>query len=234
MAKHRIVSHEEWLQARKHFLAKEKELTHLRDELSRERLELPWERVEKDYAFESGQGRQALADLFGDRDQLMVYHLMYAPDWEISCKSCAFWADHFNGIVPHLAQHGVAFAAISRAPLAKLQKQARDFGWDFPWVSSLDDFNYDYGVSFRPETLERGEAFYNYGTIKVSGTDYPGISAFFKDADGTIYHTYSTYSRGIDAFNATYQYLDAAPLGRNEDGLSYPMAWVKHRVAYGT
>ena len=234
MAQHRIVSHAEWLEARKGFLDKEKAFTRLRDELSRERRELPWERVEKNYQFESVQGRQSLADLFGARSQLMVYHLMYAPEWEISCKSCAFWADNFNGIVPHLAQHGVAFAAISRAPLAKLQKQAREFGWSFPWVSSLDDFNYDYQVSFRPQTLDRDEAYYNYGTIKVSGTDYPGVSAFFKDEDGEVYHTYSAYSRGIDAFNAAYQYLDAAPLGRNEDGLTYPMQWVKHRIAYGT
>lgn len=234
MAQHRIVSHEEWLQARKHFLAKEKELTHLRDELSRQRQELPWERVEKNYAFETAQGRATLADLFGERKQLMVYHLMYAPEWEISCKSCAFWADNFNGIVPHLAQNGVAFAAISRAPLAKLQKQAREFGWTFPWVSSLDDFNYDYRVSFRQETLDRDEAYYNYDTIKVSGTDYPGVSAFFRDDDGAVYHTYSAYSRGIDGFNAAYQYLDAAPLGRNEDGLTYPMQWVKHRIAYGS
>lgn len=234
MAKHRIVSHEEWLLERKRFLAKEKELTRLRDELSRERLQLPWERVEKTYAFETDQGRQTLADLFGDNNQLMVYHLMYAPEWEISCKSCAFWADNFNGIVPHLAQHGVAFAAISRAPLAKLQKQAREFGWHFPWVSSLDDFNYDYHVSFRQETLDRDEAYYNYDTIKVGGTDYPGVSAFFKDDTGEVYHTYSAYSRGIDGFNAAYQYLDAAPLGRNEGGLTYPMQWVKHRIAYGT
>jgi predicted dithiol-disulfide oxidoreductase (DUF899 family) len=234
MAKHHVVGHEEWLQARKRFLEKEKAFTRMRDELSRERQELPWERVDKRYQFESDEGRETLADLFGGHNQLMVYHLMYAPEWEISCKSCAFWADNFNGIVPHLAQRGVAFAAISRAPLAKLRKQARDFGWTFKWVSSLDDFNYDYGVSFRKDTLERDEAYYNYGTIKVSGTDYPGVSAFFKDEDGRIYHTYSAYSRGIDMFNAAYQYLDAAPLGRNEQDLSYPMAWVKHRTAYGT
>ena len=234
MAQHRIVSHEEWLQARKRFLAKEKEFTHLRDELSRQRMELPWERVEKNYAFDSEGGKVTLADLFGERNQLMVYHLMYAPEWDISCKSCAFWADNFNGIVPHLAQHGVAFAAISRAPLAKLQKQAREFGWSFPWVSSLDDFNYDYNVSFSPEALARDEAYYNYGTEKVRGTDRPGISAFFKDDDGTVYHTYSTYARGVDIFNAAYHYLDAAPLGRNEEGLAYPMEWVKHRIAYGS
>lgn len=233
MAQHRVVSHEEWLQARKRFLVKEKEFTRLRDELSRQRLELPWERVEKNYAFESEQGRVTLADLFGDRNQLMVYHLMYAPEWDISCKSCAFWADNFNGIVPHLAQHGVAFAAISRAPLAKLRKQAGDFGWSFPWVSSLDDFNYDYNVSFSPEALARDEAYYNYGTEKVRGTDRPGISAFFKDDNGDVYHTYSTYARGVDIFNTAYHYLDAAPLGRNEDGLAYPMEWVKHRTAYG-
>lgn len=234
MTKHHVVSHEEWLQARKRFLEKEKAFTHLRDELSRERLALPWERVEKNYRFESGNGTETLADLFGGHSQLMVYHLMYAPEWEISCKSCAFWADNFNGIVAHLAQHDVAFVAISRAPLAKLQKQARDFGWTFKWVSSLGDFNYDYNVSFPQEAIDRDEAYYNYGTEVVHGTDRPGISAFFKDTDGQVFHTYSTYARGVDMFNTAYHYLDASPLGRNEDGLSYPMEWVRHRTAYGT
>ena len=234
MAKHQVVSHEAWLQARKHFLDKEKDFTRLRDELSRERLELPWERVEKSYRFESANGVKSLADLFEGHRQLMVYHLMYAPEWEISGKSCAFWADNVDGIVPHLSQRDVAFAAISRAPLAKLSKQARDFGWKFPWVSSLDDFNYDYNVSFTQDELARDEAYYNYGTAKVNGTDRPGISAFFKDEDGNVFHTYSTYARGVDTFNAAYHFLDAAPLGRNEADLPYPMAWVKHRIAYGT
>jgi predicted dithiol-disulfide oxidoreductase (DUF899 family) len=232
MTKHAIVSHEEWTAARKRFLAKERELTHLRDQLSRERRELPWERVEKKYVFESENGRETLADLFGKNSQLMVYHFMYDPDWEIGCPSCSFWADNFNGIIAHLNQRDVSMVAISRAPLQKLQAQARRFGWTFKWVSSFgSDFNFDYSVSFSPEALARDEAFYNYGAERVKGSERPGISAFFKDGDH-VFHTYSTYARGIDMMNNAYNYLDLAPKGRDEDGLPYPMAWVKHRINY--
>lgn len=240
MIKHPIVSHEEWIEERERFLAKEKAFTHLRDELSRERQALPWERVEKHYVFESEKGKETLADLFGKYNQLIIYHFMFHPDWDLGCKSCSFWADNFDGIIPHLHQRDVSMVAVSRAPLHKLQEQARKFGWKFKWVSSFgSDFNFDYGVSFSAHAIEREEAFYNYGMQKVTveshtkqaAKELPGVSAFFK-SDDEIYHTYSAYSRGIDTFNAAYQFLDIAPKGRHEGSLSFPMAWVKHRIAY--
>jgi predicted dithiol-disulfide oxidoreductase (DUF899 family) len=234
MIAHEIVHHDDWLAARQRFLTKEKEFTRLRDELSRERRELPWEHVKKEYAFESDRGRETLGELFGKHNQLIVYHFMYAPDWEIGCRGCSFWADNFNGIVPHLNARNVSLIAVSRAPLQKLQAQARRFGWTFKWVSSLgNDFNYDYNVSFRPEALERNAAFYNYSARKLDSTEMPGISAFFRDGD-QIYHSYSTYARGLDMLNTAYHYLDIAPQGRDEEGLAFPMQWVKHRIAYET
>jgi predicted dithiol-disulfide oxidoreductase (DUF899 family) len=232
MTDHRIVSHDEWIAARRSFLAKEKQFNRLRDELSRERRELPWEHVKKQYLFESDNGKETLAELFGKRSQLIVYHFMYGPDWEIGCKSCSFWADNFNGIIPHLNARDVALVAVSRAPLQKLQAQARRFGWTFKWVSSLgNDFNFDYNVSFPPEALDRGEVFYNYSSQQLESAEMPGISAFFRDGD-QVYHSYSTYARGIDMLNTAYHYLDIAPKGRDEASLAYPMAWVKHRIAY--
>jgi predicted dithiol-disulfide oxidoreductase (DUF899 family) len=233
MIKHHIVSHEQWIEARKRFLAKEKDFTHLRDELSRERQALPWERVEKKYVFESEKGKETLADLFEKHSQLIVYHFMFDPEWELGCRSCSFWADNFDGIIPHLHQRDISMVAVSRAPLHKLQEQARKFGWKFKWVSSFgSDFNFDYAVSFSPDARKRGEALYNYGTQKIEQSpEMPGVSAFIK-SDGEIYHTYSTYSRGIDMLNAAYQFLDIAPKGRDEDGLSFPMEWVKHHIAY--
>ncbi len=233
MSKHQIVSHEDWIAARKRFLAKEKEFTHLRDQLSRERRELPWEHVKKEYVFESENGRETLADLFDKRSQLIVYHFMYGPDWEIGCKSCSFWADNFNGIIPHLNQRDVSMVAVSRAPLQKLKAQARKLGWTFKWVSSFgNDFNFDYNVSFSTETLARGEGLYNY-TRKADHPELPGVSAFFRDG-GEIFHTYSAYARGIDILNTAYHYLDIAPKGRDEESLSSPMEWVKHRIDYET
>jgi len=234
MTAHKIVSHDAWIAARQRFLLKEKEFTRLRDELSRERRELPWERVDKEYVFESTNGRETLADLFGEHSQLIVYHFMYGPDWEIGCRSCSFWADNFNNIVPHLAARDASLVAVSLAPLQKLQAQARRFGWTFKWVSSHgSDFNFDYHVSFSPEALERGDTVYNYSPQKLGSTEMPGISAFFRDGQ-QIYHSYSTYARGLDMLNAAYHYLDIAPKGRDEEGLAYPMAWVKHRIAYET
>jgi len=234
MTAHKVVSHDAWIAARQRFLLKEKEFTRLRDELSRERRELPWERVDKEYVFESTSGRETLADLFGGHSQLIVYHFMYGPDWEIGCRSCSFWADNFNNIVPHLAARDASLVAVSLAPLPKLQAQAQRFGWTFKWVSSHgSDFNFDYHVSFSPEALARGETVYNYTPQKLGSTEMPGISAFFRDGN-QIYHSYSTYARGLDMLNAAYHYLDITPKGRDEEGLAYPQQWVRHRIAYET
>lgn len=232
MTTHTVVNHDEWLAARRQFLAKEKQLTRLRDELSAERRALPWERVEKTYVFESDRGRETLIDLFSSHSQLMVYHLMFAPEWDVSCKSCAFWADSFNGISAHLGARDVSFVAISRAPLAKLQAQAKRLGWTFKWVSTAgNDFNHDYGVAFSPQALARG-ASYNYGSETLrDSSDMPGISAFIKEG-AQVFHTYSTYGRGIELMNAAYQYLDVAPKGRDEAGLSDTMQWVKLHDSY--
>ena len=233
MTNHQIVSHDEWIAARTRFLAKEKAFTHQREALSQERRELPWERITKEYAFEGQEGLDTLADLFDGCSQLIVYHFMYEPDWDIGCRGCSFWADNFNGITAHLRQRDVSLVATSQAPLEKLQAQARRFGWAFKWVSCVgNDFNRDFNVWFAPETLARDEALYNYGSTKMKGPSAPGISAFFKDGD-QLFHTYSTYARGLDMVNAAYHLLDLAPKGRDEAGLPFPMAWVKHRIAYG-
>lgn len=227
---HQIVSHEEWLEARKQHLAKEKEFTRLREELSRERRELPWERVEKSYVFDAPEGRVTLGDLFGKHGQLIVQHFMFGPDWNEGCPSCSFWADNFNGIDVHLAQRDTSFVLVSRAPLAKLEAYRKRMGWTFRWVSSLgNDFNFDYSVSFKPG--EQGTK-YNFDTIKPHGEENPGVSAFRRGDDCAIYHTYSTYGRGIDMLNGTYQLLDITSKGRDESGLPYPMAWVKRHDRY--
>ncbi len=230
MTMHPVVSHEAWLAASREFLAREKEFTRLRDELSRQRRELPWERVEKDYSFEAPEGRVALADLFGGRSQLLVYHLMFDPDWTEACKSCSFWADNFNGIDVHLAHRDTALVAVSRAPLAALEAYRRRMGWTFRWVSSGgSDFNFDYKVSSRP-----GEAklAYNFGTMTVGPGEMPGFSAFRRGDDGAIYHTYSTYARGVDMLNSAYHLLDLTSKGRDEAGLSFTMEWVRRRDQY--
>ena len=234
MGQHQIVSENEWVAARKALLAKEKEFTRLRDELSRQRRDLPWERVEKDYVFDGPGGRQSLADLFDGRSQLVVYHFMYGPDWENPCKSCSFWADNFNGIIAHLNQRDVTLVAISRAPLAKLQAFAKRLGWSFKWVSAGDgDFNYDFNVSFRPQDLAAGPITHNYAPRKTTMSDLAGISVFYKDADGAIFHTYSCYARGLDMLNTAYHYLDLVPKGRDEAGLAHSMSWVRFRDLYG-
>ena len=244
MTTHEVVSKVQWIAARQRLLEKEKEFTRLRDQLSAERRALPWLRIDKEYAFEGSNGRETLAQLFGDCSQLVVYHFMFAPDWEAGCKSCSFWADNFNGITAHLRARDVAFAAVSRAPLPRLRAFARRLGWTFKWVSSNDsDFNYDFGVSFKPETLKRGEATYNFAPLSAFRTkgapirdfapsDMPGISVFAKDESGVTYRTYSTYGRGLDMLNNAYHYLDLVPKGRNEAGLAHTMAWVKLRDLY--
>ena len=230
--KHRVVPRKEWIAARKALLRKEKEFTHLREELAEQRRALPWERVEKEYTFETPTGKQTLADLFGDKSQLIIYQFMFAPDWEDGCPHCSFWADHYDGMQPHLKQRDVSFVVISRAPLAKIERFKKRMGWQFKWVSSKEtDYNYDYQASFRPDDIDRKSAMYNYETVNTNFTDREGISVFFKDEKGRIFHTYSTYARGIDAVNPTYQFLDLAPKGRDEKP-NFPHDWVRLHDRY--
>ena len=233
MENHRVVSHDEWIEARKQFVAREKELTRLRDRLSQERRDLPWERVDKAYIFDGPDGKETLADLFAGRSQLVVYHFMFHPDWEAGCPSCSLFADSFNGIVVHLEQRGVTFVAVSRASFSKLDAYRTRMGWSFKWVSSAgSDFNRDYHVSFTPEEVAKGEGYYNYVTQRLFGTEMPGASVFYKDPAG-VFHTYSTYGRGLDAFMVNYQFLDVLPKGRDEAGQRpHPQAWVRRHDEY--
>jgi predicted dithiol-disulfide oxidoreductase (DUF899 family) len=233
MSEHTIVSREQWLTARKSLLAKEKELTRQRDEISRARRELPWEKVEKNYVFDTKQGRKALGNLFQDRSQLIVYHFMLGPGWEEGCKSCSFLADHFEGAALHLAQRDVAFTVVSRASLAEIERFQRRMGWQFPWVSSEgSDFNFDYQVSFKKEDRADGKVYYNYGMTGFGQDEGPGLSVFYKEGDGEVFHTYSTYGRGLDILLGAYNFLDMTPKGRDEEGLPYGMAWVRHHDRY--
>jgi predicted dithiol-disulfide oxidoreductase (DUF899 family) len=229
----KVVSHAEWLDARKEFLAKEKDFTHLRDELSRQRRNLPWERVEKQYLLDGPNGPVALDELFDGRSQLIVYHFMFAPGWETGCPSCSFWADHFDGAAIHLANRDATLVTISRAPLAEIETFKKRMGWKFPWFSSFhSDFNYDYHVSFTPEERSTGKVSYNYVVYAFPPEEGPGVSVFFKDVAGEVFHTYSTFGRGIDILNGTYNFLDLVPKGRDEDGLAFSMAWVRHHDKY--
>jgi predicted dithiol-disulfide oxidoreductase (DUF899 family) len=231
--KHPVVSHEDWVAARTAFLAKEKEFTRQRDELSRQRRELPWERVEKEYVFDGPNGKVSLADAFDGRSQLIVYHFMFPPEWEAGCPHCSFWADNFNEIIVHLNQRDATMVAISRAPREKLDAFEKRMGWSFTWLSSgSNDFNYDFDASFTPEQSK--EPVFNYGTMAPGGTDREGMSVFYKNERGEIFHTYSAYARGIDMFNTAYHYLDVCPKGRDEDKLSFVQAWVKHHDRYGS
>lgn len=233
MDKHKVVSRNEWLAARGDHLAKEKEFTRLRDELSRERRELPWVKVEKEYVFDGPKGKETLSDLFEGKSQLIVYHFMYGPDWDEGCPSCSFWADNFNGIVIHLNHRDINLIAVSRAPLDKLEAYRKRMGWSFRWVSSYgSDFNRDYHVSFTPEEMEKGEMIYNFGITSFPSDEAPGISVFYKNEKAEIFHTYSCYMRGLDMLNGAYHFMDIAPKGRDEDDLPYTMAWLRRRDQY--
>lgn len=233
MQQHKIVSREQWIAARKALMAGEKELTQAREALSRQRRELPWVKVDQDYVFDGPDGKVTLGDLFKGRPQLVVQHVMFAPEWDAACKSCSFWVDGFERMVPHLAARDTTMVAVSRAPVAKLEAFKQRMGWTFDWVSSgANDFNYDYGVSFTQEQIDAGDAKYNYGTTPLYGPELPGISVFFRDEKGSVFHTYSTFARGLDMMNAAYHYLDLTPLGRHEEGLPYPMDWVRLRDQY--
>lgn len=229
---HEIVSRQAWLAARKALLALEKEETKLRDRVRAERLALPWVKVDKAYTFDTPQGRRTLAELFDGRSQLIVYHFMYGPDWEAGCPGCSFMADHIDGMLPHLNNHDVTMIAASRAPLEKLEAYRKRMGWKFPWVSSHgSDFNFDYHVSFTKEELASGKVMYNYRETDAADAhdELPGLSAFFKDGEGTVYHTYSDYARGGEEALGTLMILDRAPKGRNETGT---LSFVRRKDEY--
>jgi predicted dithiol-disulfide oxidoreductase (DUF899 family) len=232
IVEHEVIGREAWFSARKELLAREKEFTRLRDELSRRRRELLWEPVEKEYVFEGADGRRTLPELFDGRSQLVVYNFMFDPDWNEGCASCSFWADNFDPNVVHLKARDVTMVAVSRAPYRKLAAYRERMGWSFPWYSSTGtDFNVDYSVTLAPEDQERDEA-YNYGSQAPRGPEREGASVFYKDAGGHVLHTYSTYARGIDLLNAAYNYLDLVPKGRDEDGRA-PQFWVRRHDEYG-
>ena len=233
MKAHRVVSPEEWLAAREQLLQKEKEFTRARDQLSALRRELPWEAVTREYVFEGPDGRQTLPELFDGRSQLIVYHFMFAPEWDAGCPHCSHWADNFNGGIVHLNHRDVTMVAASRAPYPKLDAYRRRMGWSFKWVSSSgSDFNFDYRVSFTAQELEAQRAFYNYAWQDPGVGEREGVSVFYKDEHGRVFHTYSAYARGIDIFNTDYNLLDLTPRGRDEGGRG--PYWVRRRDEYGT
>jgi predicted dithiol-disulfide oxidoreductase (DUF899 family) len=231
MEPHKTVSHDDWIRARRALLEKEKEYTRARDALTQDRQALPWEKVEKDYRFEGEDGEKSLANLFDGRSQLIVYHFMFGPDWEEGCPSCSFWADSFNGTDIHLAHRDTTLIAVSNTSLEKIDAYKARMGWTFKWVSSLGtDFNRDFYVTFTDEQVERGEMYYNYRMTKFPVSEAPGLSAFYQGDDGNVYHTYSTYARGLDILNGAYNMLDLTALGRHEDGKG--MAWLRRKDQY--
>ena len=233
MESHKVVSKDEWIEARKRLLTKEKEFTRLRDQLSQQRRDLPWEAVNKEYAFEGPNGKQTLPDLFDGRSQLIVYHFMFGPGWEAGCPHCSFWADNFNDIIVHLNQRDVTMIAVSRAPYSQLAAYKKRMGWSFKWVSSSEtDFNFDYHVSFTPEEMAKNAVFYNYTIQEPGDSEREGVSVFYKDPTGRVFHTYSAYARGIDMLNAAYNYLDLAPKGRDEAGHDFTQFWVRRHDEY--
>ena len=233
MKQHKIVSRDEWTRERKALLAKEKAFTHARDGLSAERRALPWVKIDKPYVFDTPEGTKTLAELFDGKSQLLIYHFMLGPGWGEGCPSCSYLADHFDGAVIHLAQRDVSFVVVSRAPLDEIEKFKRRMGWRFEWVSSFgNDFNFDYHVSFREDELGK-DSDYNYDRQEIDSDEMPGASAFYKDASGQVFHTYSAYARGLDILVGTYNFLDLMPKGRNEDDMPWSMAWVRHHDRYG-
>lgn len=228
----KVVSRAEWLEFRKQLLIKEKSHTRQGDALAVERRDLPWVRVEKDYVFDAPSGQESLADLFRGRSQLLVQHFMFGPGWKEGCPSCSFMADHIGGALVHLAHRDLTFVAISRAPISQIEAFRKRMAWGFKWVSSFgNDFNSDFGVSFTPEEVAKGKASYNYGSVSFPSEEAPGISVFYRDEAGGVFHTYSTYGRGCETMMGTYVLLDLVPKGRDEAGS--PMSWVRHHDRYG-
>jgi len=233
MQRNRIVARDEWLAARKQHLIREKELTRLRDKLSVERRQLPWVRVEEPYVFDGPNGKESLAALFDGRSQLIVQHFMFGPGWEEGCVGCSFGADHVDGARLHFEHRDVTFAAVSRAPLPQIEAFKKRMGWRFKWVSSFgSDFNYDFNVSFTKDDEAKGKVFYNYEWRDFDNDELSGLSVFYKDGDGDIFHTYSTYARGDELLSGAYMYLDLVPKGRDEGDLPYPSAWWRHHDRY--
>jgi predicted dithiol-disulfide oxidoreductase (DUF899 family) len=233
IANHPVVTPDRWIAERKKLLAREKELTHLQDQIARERRALPWERIDKAYTFDTPEGRRTLGDLFEGRSQLMVQHFMFGPGWEQGCPSCSFMADHTDGMNIHLAHRDVTFVAISRATLAEIERFRTRMAWQFKWVSSHgNDFNRDFHVSFTLEERAMGEVYYNYGMTAFPAEEAPGISLFYKNDAGEIFHTYSTFGRGVEVMMGTYFLLDLAPKGRDEREVPYKMEWVRHHDRY--
>lgn len=233
MKDHVTVSQDEWISARLALLAKEKELTRMRDRLSEERRQLPWVKVTKAYEFDSHKGKETLSDLFEGRSQLIVQHFMFGPDWEEGCPSCSFWSDNFNGIDVHLHHRDITFVSIAKAKLAVLEAYGKRMGWTLKWASSFDnDFNQDFHVSFTPEQVEQGEMYYNYHKTRFPMTEAPGVSVFYKNEQGEVFHTYSCYARGLDILNSAYHLMDLAPKGRDEADLPYGMAWLRRHDQY--
>jgi len=232
MTAHITASRDKWLDARRDLLAAEKDLTRRSDEVARLRQALPWVRVEKAYVFEGPEGPVTLSDLFDGHSQLIVQQFMLAPGWEQGCKSCSYMADHTDGMTVHLAHRDTAMVAISRAPIAEIERFRKRMGWKFRWVSSYGtDFNYAFGVSFTPDEIAKGELNYNYGKWPLKGEEWPGISVFCKDEKGDVFHTYSTYGRGVEVMMGTYRMLDLTPKGRDEK-TGHTMAWVRHHDCY--
>lgn len=233
MQLNKIVTREEWIAARQVHLAEEKELTRLRDRLSQSRRRLPWVRVDKEHLFEGPDGKESLSDLFAGRGQLIVYHFMYGPDWEEGCPSCSYLCDNIDGSMVHLNHRDVTMVAVSRAPFDKLEAYRKRMGWKFKWVSSHGgDFNHDYDVSFTAEEMAKGEVTYNYKKSTFPSDEAPGLSVFYRHANGDIFHTYSAYARGLDGLIGTYNYLDLVPKGRDESDLPYSMAWIRRHDQY--
>ncbi|WP_198087782.1 thioredoxin family protein [Variovorax sp. E3] len=230
---HPVVSGDRWLAQRKTLLAREKELMRLHDQVARERRALPWERIEKNYVFDTPDGKRTLAELFEGRRQLLVQHFMLGPDWAQGCPSCSYMADHTDGMNVHLAQRDITFVAISRASLAEIARFRERMGWQFKWVSSSgSDFNYDFHVSFTPEEQATGQVAYNYGKLPFPMEEAPGVSVFYKDDAGDVFHTYSTFGRGVEVMMGAYSLMDLTPQGRNERDVPNKMEWVRHHDRY--
>lgn len=228
-----IVTREEWLEARREFLAAEKAFTRQRDALSKARRELPWVKVDQEYVFDGPNGTETLSDLFDGRSQLIVYHFMYGPEWTEGCPSCSFWADNYNDVIVHLNHRDMSMVSVSRTKLDNIDAYKKRMGWDFKWVSSLNNnFNYDFHVSATAEQLEAKSMTYNFAENDWASEEMPGISVFYKNDEGEIFHTYSTYSRGLDMLNGAYHLMDLTPKGRDEAGLPWTMAWLKRNDSY--